>query len=286
MKRAAWIILALVVAIGWLIRAPDLSEGAPSLDVPYEPTTHPIVEEMLDMAAVTSNDVVYDLGCGDGRIVITAAKKRGAKGVGVDLDPARIKESRQNAKSEGVTDKVVFYEQNLFETDLSPATVVMLYLWPDVNLRLRPKLISELRPGTRIVSNTHTMDEWESDSLRSVMGQKLYFFVIPANVTGLWNWVDHEGRPMSLSMDQKFQEVKGVMTAGSETNRIRSCSLEGNKLSFIVERSIEGKKRMFLYKGQVSGDSLEGTVAYEGGDRAGNPWKADRNPTSKIPIAK
>jgi cyclopropane fatty-acyl-phospholipid synthase-like methyltransferase len=110
MKRAAWIVLVLVMASGGSICAPSLSQGKPLLDVPYEPTSYAIVEEMLDMAGVTSNDVVYDLGCGDGRVVIMAAKRRGAKGIGVDLDPARVRESRQNAESEGVADKVVFYE--------------------------------------------------------------------------------------------------------------------------------------------------------------------------------
>jgi hypothetical protein len=162
----------------------------------------------------------------------------------------------------------------------------MLYLWPDVNLRLRPKLLKELKPGTRLVSHSHTMGEWESDSFRGVEGHNLYFFVIPANVTGLWNWVDHEGRPNSLSLSQDFQEVKGMMTVGSETVRIRNCSLEGKNLSFTVERGIEGKKRQSFFKAQVSGDSLEGTIVHEGGDSAGSAWKAARNPATTVPIAK
>ena len=121
-------------------------------DVPYVPTPEDVVEAMLKLANVTKNDVVYDLGCGDGRIVITAAQKYGARGVGVDINPERIQDSNANAKKAGVTDRVKFVQQDLFETDFREATVVMLYLLPDVNLRLRPKLLSELKPGTRIVS--------------------------------------------------------------------------------------------------------------------------------------
>jgi SAM-dependent methyltransferase len=288
MKKAAWIVLMMVIGIGWSICAPGLSEGAgkkPLLDVIYEPTSHPIVEEMLNMAGVTSDDVVYDLGCGDGRIVIMAAKLRGAKGVGVDLDPVRVRESQSNAQAEGVTDKVVFYEKNLFDTDIARATVVMIYLFPEVNLRLRPKLLRELEPGTRVVSHSHTMGEWDSDSFKSVLGHNLHFFVVPANVTGVWNGVDPEGGPMSLSLAQKFQEVRGAMTLGPETYRIRSCSLEGRQISFTVERSIGGKKRLLFFRGRVSGDTLEGIIVHEGGNPAGSPWKAARVPGTTVSIA-
>ena len=160
----------------------------PVLDVPYEPTTYGIAEAMLSMAKVTSGDLVYDLGCGDGRIVIMAAKERGARGVGVDIDPARIKESRQNARAEGVDGAVRFFEQNLFETDITGATVVMLYLWPEVNLRLRPKLLRELKPGTRIVSHSHALGDWKPEATRivsdiTITGRSpLYLFVVPVDI--------------------------------------------------------------------------------------------------------
>jgi SAM-dependent methyltransferase len=152
------------------------------LDVPYVPTPEPVVEKMLEMAAVTASDVVYDLGCGDGRIVITAAKKYGARGVGVDIDPERIKESNANAQAAGVTDRVTFVKRDLFKMELKNATVVMLYLLPEINMRLRPKLFRELPPGTRIVSHDFDMGNWEPKQTVKIRDQRehtLYFWTIP-----------------------------------------------------------------------------------------------------------
>jgi SAM-dependent methyltransferase len=130
-------------------------------DVPYMPTHEKVVAEMLKVAKVGKDDVLYDLGSGDGRIIITAAKEFGTRGVGVDIDPDLIREARQNAVKAGVADKVKFIQQDLFETDIREATVVTLYLWPEINLRLRPKLLSDLRPGTRVVSHNHDMGDWK-----------------------------------------------------------------------------------------------------------------------------
>jgi SAM-dependent methyltransferase len=155
-------------------------------DVPYVPTPQNVVDEMLRLANVTKNDVVYDLGCGDGRLVITAVNKFGAsRGFGVDIDPQRIAESNANAKAAGVTDRVSFAVQDLFQTDLKDATVVTLYLLPEVNLRLRPKLLSELRPGTRVVSHSFDMGDWKPQKTITVQpgGQRLYFWTIPAKTT-------------------------------------------------------------------------------------------------------
>ena len=142
---------------------------AHDLDVPYVPTPPTVVDAMLKMARVTSNDVVYDLGCGDGRIVVMAAEKYGARGVGFDLDPQRIKESNENAKMAKITDRVRFVQGDLFETDLSEATVVTLYLLPEVNKKLRPKLLAELKPGARVVSHNYDLgDEWQPDEFAEV----------------------------------------------------------------------------------------------------------------------
>ncbi|MGH9834210.1 MAG: SAM-dependent methyltransferase [Blastocatellia bacterium] len=153
-------------------------------EVPYVPTPDKVVEEMLRLANVGKNDVVYDLGCGDGRIVITAALKYGARGVGVDIDAERIKESNENARKAGVTDRVKFLQQDLFETNFSEATVVTLYLLPDVNLKLRPKLLSELKPGTRIVSHAFDMGDWKPEKVVKVPGndreRTIYYWVVPA----------------------------------------------------------------------------------------------------------
>jgi len=158
-------------------------EGHVVPEVPYVPTPTEVVEEMLRVAKVGKNDVVYDLGCGDGRIVITAAQKYGARGVGVDINPERIKECNENAKKAGVTDRVKFIQGDLFQTNFSEATVVTLYLLPAVNLRLRPKLLSELKPGSRVVSHAFDMGDWAPNRIIKVQGNEtertVYYWVIP-----------------------------------------------------------------------------------------------------------
>ncbi len=151
-------------------------------DVPYVPTPQPVVDAMLQLAQVNSNDVIYDLGSGDGRIPITAAQKFGIRGVGIDINPQRIQEANANAQRAGVTDRVEFRQQDLFQTDLRNASVVSLYLLPDVNIKLRPKLLRELRPGTRIVSHAFDMGEWKPQQVQQVDGKTIYLWVVPENV--------------------------------------------------------------------------------------------------------
>ena len=150
-----------------------------NLDVPYVPTPMDVVEGMLDLGKVGKNDVVYDLGCGDGRIVVTAAKKYGATGIGVDLNPERIKEANENAKEKGVEKKVKFYEGNLFDFDFSKASVLTLYLLPDVNLQLKPKILAEMKPGSRVVSHAFDMGDWKPDKQISVDGRTVYMWTVP-----------------------------------------------------------------------------------------------------------
>ena len=154
-------------------------ETKPVKDVPYVPTSQKVVEAMLELAKVQKNDVVYDLGCGDGRIVVTAAKKYGAKGTGVDIDPNRIEEANENARKANVTDKVKFIEGNLFDMDFSDATVVTLYLLPSVNERLKPQLLKQLKPGTRIVSHAFDMGDWEPEKTITVDNSTLYYWTVP-----------------------------------------------------------------------------------------------------------
>lgn len=151
---------------------------AQNLDVPYVPTGQEVVDAMLELGKVTKDDVLYDLGCGDGRIVVTAAKKYGTKGTGVDIDPERIQEANANAREANVTDKVRFVEGNLFDVDLSEASVVTLYLLPSVNLKLRPKLM-QLKPGTRIVSHAFDMDDWKPDQTVQVGGSTIFLWTVP-----------------------------------------------------------------------------------------------------------
>ena len=167
----------MALACGYAQQAPQNIKT----DVPYVPTLPEIVDEMLRLANVGKNDVVYDLGCGDGRLVIAAVKKFGAKrGVGVDIDPQRIKESNENALAAGVQNRVKFFEQALFKTNIREATVVTLYLLPEVNLRLRPKLLAELKPGTRVVSNSFDMGDWKYEKIAFVGQQPIYFWTSPA----------------------------------------------------------------------------------------------------------
>lgn len=158
----------------------DTTQAQPrDLDVPYVPTPPAVVDEMLRIANVTGNDVLYDLGSGDGRIVIAAAQEFGTRGVGIDLDPQRVEEANQNAQAAGVSDRVQFRQQDLFQTDLSDATVVTLYLLPEVNLKLRPKLLDELEPGTRIVSHAFNMGDWQPEQVVEVEGRTIYFWTVP-----------------------------------------------------------------------------------------------------------
>jgi Methyltransferase domain len=151
-------------------------------DVPYVPTPEAVVDAMLKVAKVGKNDVLYDLGSGDGRIVNTAAQKYGTRGIGIDIDPQRIQEANENAKKAGVTDRVRFVQQDLFNTNFSEATVVTLYLLPEINLRLRPKLLKELKPGTRIVSHAFDMGDWKPDQTLNVDGKTIYYWVVPKEI--------------------------------------------------------------------------------------------------------
>ncbi|MFN7132519.1 MAG: class I SAM-dependent methyltransferase [Myxococcales bacterium] len=148
-------------------------------DVIFVPTPQAVVDAMLEVAHVRSNDVLYDLGSGDGRIPITAAQRYGTRAVGIDIDPQRVREAKSNAEQAGVGDKVEFLQQDLFETDFSDATVVTLYLLPNLNLKLRPRLLQELRPGTRIVSHAFDMGDWKPDKVLNVEGRTIYYWVVP-----------------------------------------------------------------------------------------------------------
>lgn len=160
--------------------ASDSEKPARQPDVPFVPTPQEVVDAMLELAKVKKGDVVYDLGSGDGRIPITAAKRYGATALGIDINPQRVREANENARREGVTDRVSFRTADLFETDLSEANVVTLYLLPEVNLKLRPKLLKELKPGSRIVSHAFNMGDWKPDDTRTIDGRTIYLWTVPA----------------------------------------------------------------------------------------------------------
>jgi SAM-dependent methyltransferase len=178
MRRSCPALLPFLICVGL---AAAWGQKVPSRppDVRYEPSSPQIVSEMLRLAGARKSDVVYDLGCGDGRIVIAAAKEFGARAVGIDIDPERIRESTENAGKAGVGRRVRFRNEDLFEADIHEATVVTLYLWPWINLKLRPKLLKELKPGTRIVSHSHDMGDWAPEKEIEVEGHKIYFWRVP-----------------------------------------------------------------------------------------------------------
>ena len=178
MKKHKYLFSALLIIIGVANFA--FSQKPVTPDVVYVPTNEKIVAAMLELAKVTKNDTVYDLGCGDGRIVTTAAKEFGANGVGIEIDPKLIKLANENARQAGVADQVKFVEADLFKTDFKRATVVMLYLSPSVNLRLRPRLLKQLKPGTRIVSHDFGMGEWQPEQTIKIDEATLYLWTVPA----------------------------------------------------------------------------------------------------------
>ncbi len=259
------------------------AEQKPKLDVPYEPSSKEVVDVMLELAQVGAHDLVYDLGCGDGRVVIAAARKAGARGVGVDLDPERIQESLENARKAGAGDRVEFRVEDLFQTDIRPATVVMLYLYPEVNLKLRPKLFRELKPGTRIVSHSHDMGEWQPDrTVTAPGGHRIHFWVMPANIAGIWEWsVPGQMERGVLKLSQKFQKVSGTLTSGSEEAPLKNVELRGDRLRFSLERSIRGQAEKRVFTGRVRGDRIE---LAEGERGTGSGGKAARNPGSMKPL--
>ncbi len=262
-------------------------QGKIKLDVPYEPSSEDVVEVMLRMAQVNQNDFIYDLGCGDGRIVIGAARKTGARGIGVDLDPERVRESLENARQANVIDRVQFFQSDLFQAELSRATVVMLYLWPEVNLKLRPKLFRELKPGTRIVSHSHDMGAWEADQMVvAPNGHRVHFWVMPANVGGVWEWeMPEDGKRYVLTLSQQFQRISGTLHIGSDKIPVSPSKLRGDRLEFTVERPFQGHTERMHFSGSVQGHFLEGTMDREAaGSRNQRKWKATRDPSSVKPL--
>lgn len=264
-----------------LLLAPAAAAQDISRDVPYVPTPPAVVQAMLRVAQVGPDDVVYDLGSGDGRIVIAAARDYGARGTGIDIDAELVEEATRNARRAGVEDRVRFLRQDLFETDLREATVVTLYLLPMVNLRLRPKLLQELRPGTRVVSHAFDMDEWEPDHELEVEQRRIMFWTIPEQVMGGWEWTApaDPARRMSAMLDQRFQRVTGTVrdpAAGAAT--VEEGRVEGSRLSFTVVEHRAGETLRSRYQGTVEGDRIIGTVEVEGsGGVSVFPWSALRS---------
>ena len=266
----------LPAALALLAAACTPYKAEPVRDVIYVPTPPAVVERMLVMADVRSDDIVYDLGSGDGRIVIRAAKERGAHGTGVDIDPALIAESRKNAEAAGVADKVQFVEADLFTFDFHDATVVALYLGRSLNIRLRDRILKELAPGTRIVSHAFDMGDWQPDEHAVVEDRDVFSWVVPAVVAGKWRWTEGAGRagsPAELDLTQSYQHVTGTLQTVGAPQAIREGTLSGERITFSVPRTVDGVPMVVRYDGRVVGDSIRGTVDT---GTARRPWLADR----------
>ncbi|WP_340589303.1 SAM-dependent methyltransferase [Erythrobacter alti] len=213
----------------------------PELDVPYVETRSEMVDTMLDMAEVGPDDHVIDLGTGDGRILFAAAQDRGARGLGVDLDPVLVDDAADEAARLGLSDRVTFREQDLFETPLHEADVVTMFLLPSVNLRLRPRLLEELKPGTRVVSNRFDMGDWRPDEVRRTAGYPAYLWIVPADVAGSW-MLAVGARSIALELEQQFQDVTGTAMIDGQPQAI-AFSMRGDRLRFSLE--IDGEYRTF-----------------------------------------
>jgi SAM-dependent methyltransferase len=256
--------LLLVAAAG----CAELRARLPGPDVVFIATPEGVSVEMLRLGAVTARDVVFDLGSGDGRVVVAAAREFGARGVGVEIDPELVKASRDLAYGAGVAERTSFLWQDLFATDLRPATVVTLYLRDDVNLRLRPKLLSELAPGSRVVSHDFDMGDWRPDRTQRVRGpyrnHTLYLWMVPADVAGVWRTRvgDRDG---TLSLAQRYQVVEGTLALDGRELALTAARLSGAHITLTAGP--------LVLTGRVSADAMEGHV---GGGDAGPAWTSRR----------
>ena len=248
---------------------------------PYVPTPQVVVDEMLRIGRVGPNDFVIDLGSGDGIIVLTAAQKLKARGMGVDIDPELVQRSNNEAKKLGIADRASFQIQDVFKTDLSRATVVTLYLLPGMMVNLRPKIYSELKPGTRVVSHDYHFDEWAADEQRTwdvpekekvngIPRATVYLWIVPAKVAGRWQLAAGEEK-YDVTLRQNYQNVDGTAAGGgAKAVKFTQSYLSGTDISFAFPAG--GGRHLF--KGKVAGESMEGTVELAGGKTA--RWSATR----------
>ena len=259
------------------------------LDTPYVPTPQAVVDRMLELAEVKPGDTVIDLGSGDGRIMITAAQKYGARGFGVELDPRLVKRSNDEARRVGVADRVKFLQQDLFKTDFHEADVLTLYLLPDVNMALRPKILAELKPGTRVVSHDYGMGVWRPDVEETVAApdktvgarkeSTVYLWIVPAKVQGAWEIeikVGRKARRMSFALEQQYQRVSGTTgLPGGGGQPISDGRLRGDELRLTLPGGTVAREPVELV-GRVAGDFVSGTVRRA--DREIATWSARRRP--------
>jgi SAM-dependent methyltransferase len=273
-------LFALLVAVpGYAQQAPSESKdytpqsGQAGKDVVWVPTPDAVVDRMLRMARVTAKDYVIDLGSGDGRTVIAAAQKFGARAMGIEYNPDMVALSIRNAEKAGLGDKVKFIKADLFETDFSQATVITMYLLPTLNIRLRPKIL-DLRPGTRVVSHAFNMEDWQPDQTATVDGREAYLWIVPAKVAGRWKLAVPAGngeQAWQVTLDQQFQKLSGKAQLGDQSFNLTDARMRGPAIQFSFVDG-NGVKREF--SGTARGDKMEGTTQTQGA--APVKWTAAR----------
>jgi len=284
--------LPVLVMLVCTLGLPQLAH-AQAADVPYVTTPTNVVNAMLELAKVGPRDYIIDLGSGDGRIVIAAAKSHGARGLGIEIDGSLVSEARREAARQGVAQRVEFRAENLFVTDLEEATVLTTYLYSRVNLQLRPRIFEQMKPGSRVVSHEFDFGNWKPDARVTVqVPDKPYgpprsdvlMWVVPANVAGIWRWhlrIDDRDVDCEASLTQVFQEVGGDARVGTTTARIEAVRLRGADLEFALVTRIDGRDVRLELAGRTYGDTMHGSA------RLGNAqteWQAKRVKRGKIDI--
>ncbi len=238
--------------------------GQAGKDVIWVPTPDDVVERMLRMAQVTPNDYVIDLGAGDGKIAIAAAKSFGARSLGIEYNPEMARHAQGNVEKAGVAGRTRIVQGDIFVTDFTQATVLTMYLLPALNLKLRPQVLA-MRPGTRVVSHSFTMDDWEADESSSMDGRRAYFWVVPANVMGSWALEVTGGgasEKMELTLEQRYQKIEGSVGLGPVQGGLRDARLRGFNVSFTY---VDGKSVRRELNGRVSGARMEGSFRADNG---------------------
>ena len=271
-----------------LLLSSTAAHAQQAADVPYVSTPWNVVAAMLDMARVGASDNLIDLGSGDGRIVIEAAKKLGARGMGIELNASLVSDAKQEARRQGVEGKVLFVQGNLFNFDVGAATVLSMYLLPQINLQLRPRIFSQLKPGTRVVSHDFDMGDWKPDQRRELAVpnksygppvSQIYLWHVPANVAGKWRWqlvVGGQPRAYEARVTQRFQMLESEVLVDGGSAVTQNLVLRGDQIELTLVREMYGQPVIHEFSGRIAGDSATGRVRLSGGDSAILDWKATR----------
>jgi SAM-dependent methyltransferase len=238
--------------------------GQAGKDVIWVPTPDEVVDRMLRMAQVTANDYVVDLGAGNGKIAIAAAKDFGARALGIEYNPEMARHAQGNVEKAGVAGKARIIQGDIFVTDFTQATVVTMYLLPALNLKLRPQILA-MRPGTRVVSHSFTMDDWEADETSSMDGRRAYFWIVPANVAGAWQLEVTGGgasEKTEMTLEQRYQKIEGTLGLGPVQGGLREARLRGFNIAFAY---VDTKSVRREFTGRVSGGRMEGSFRADNG---------------------